>query len=177
VVAVGGDAVTVRLIGYWRSEREPWWPHPRAFVDPSWDESEREVVATYLETAGFEPWSFAGHSRCRICGVFNGCGERCDGVYIWPDGLPHYIRAHDVRLPPGIVKHIVAAAHSSDENASRRAVAALREDGLRLRSVPPLVVREILQQHHGESQGAPGSFRSRASFVVDKDFWAHAKLG
>ena len=88
----------------------------------------------------------------------NGFRERCDGVYIWPEGLAHYVRAHNVRLPAEVVKQIVSAAHCSDQNASRRAEAALDEDMLRRKN------------------GAEDEW-VQESFVVDKDFWAHAKLG
>lgn len=32
--------------------------------------------------------------------------ERTDGVYVWPSGLVHYVRDHDVRLPECFVEHI-----------------------------------------------------------------------
>ncbi len=154
---MGGRAVTVRLIGYWRSDCEPHWPDSRSFVDASWDESERDVVAGYLETGGFVPWGQCGFSECRFCGALNGSEERCDGVYIWPEGLPHYIREHNLRLPAEVVEHILSAAHSSDQNAVRRAKAALEEDLSRLQSAGDQLVFE--------------------TFVIDEGFWAHTKLG
>jgi hypothetical protein len=119
--------VTVRLIGYWRSDLEPEWPDPRDFVDASWDQSDRHAAARCLDAVGFEPWAQCGFSECRFCGALNGSVERCDGVYIWPEGLAHYIREHDVRLPAEVVGHILSAAHSSDQHALRRLEAAVRE--------------------------------------------------
>ena len=55
------------LIGYWRSSREPHWPDPFDFVDDDWDSEERQLVATYLDAATATPWTYMGHSWCRIC--------------------------------------------------------------------------------------------------------------
>src|SRR3954447_24806055 len=75
-----GQAVRVtarRLIGYWRSERDPRWPEPRDFVDPDWDAEEREAVALYLESGASSASTLdigveLGFSTCRICGKSNG---------------------------------------------------------------------------------------------------------
>ncbi len=93
------------LIGYWRSAEAPEWPDPEEFVDNAWDESEREIVASYLET-GRVPWIQLGYSQCRFCGCENGYAELTDGIYLWPEGLSHYVREHFVRLPAQVVDHI-----------------------------------------------------------------------
>jgi hypothetical protein len=164
---VSKPVVTVKVIGYWRDEYEPQWPDPRAFVDASWEQSERDAVARYLETGGFVPWWMLGYSECRFCGIVNGDGERCDGVYIWPQGLPHYIREHDVRLPGEVVEHILSEAKSPDQDALRRARAALTEDGQRLLEAEERAVKGGLgwQEPAGKS------------FVIDNDYWAQARLG
>ena len=100
-------AVTVRLIGYWHEDEDDRFPDPHDLVDESWDGSERSLVASYLEE-GFVPWVYAGLSTCRFCGASNGCAELTDGVYLWPEGLAHYVREHAVRLPTDVVEHIVA---------------------------------------------------------------------
>lgn len=48
----------------------------------------------------------AGHSTCRICGVPNGSAELTNGVYVWPEGLGHYVREHSVRLPDVVISGI-----------------------------------------------------------------------
>jgi hypothetical protein len=90
-------------------------PDPRDFVDESWDERERDLVARYLEQ-GFSPWAFFGWSNCRICGKANGSAELTDGVYLWPEGLAHYVREHSVRLPDAVLDHI---SHRQAELGSR----------------------------------------------------------
>ena len=39
-----------------------------------------------------------GVSLCRICGAPNGCANLTNGVYIWPEGLVHYIVDHGLVL-------------------------------------------------------------------------------
>ena len=41
-----------------------------------------------------------------LCGKTNGCAEVTDGVYLWPEGLAHYVREHSVRLPDDVLDHI-----------------------------------------------------------------------
>ena len=43
---------------------------------------------------------------CRICGAQNGSLELTDGVFLWPEGLAHYVTAHAVRLPAAFVEHV-----------------------------------------------------------------------
>jgi hypothetical protein len=48
-----------------------------------------------------------GYSTCRICGDYrNGDRELTDGVYLWPQGLAHYVREHQVRLPSQFLDHV-----------------------------------------------------------------------
>lgn len=93
------------LIGYWRSEAgdgrpgDGRWPSPATFVDSSWDVDERDSVADYLGR-GFVVRAYMGYSPCRLCDLeTNGNLELSDGVYVWPEGLEHYVRDHAVRLP------------------------------------------------------------------------------
>jgi hypothetical protein len=96
---------TLIPIGYWRSQLEPEWPEPADFVDENWDENERNHVAVFLES-GTVPWVQLGVSICRFCGQENGFAECTDGVFLWPEGLAHYVREHAVRLPAPVVDHI-----------------------------------------------------------------------
>ena len=95
------------LLGYWASETEPQWPDPRGLVDHEWDPDERDAVASYLD-AGLIARGYMGFSPCRICGEANGNMEYTDLTYVWPSGLAHYVRVHDVRLPTRFVEHATA---------------------------------------------------------------------
>ena len=95
----------VRLIGYWRDRDDHRWPDPRDLIDKSWRNPERERVAVYFEH-GSIPWAFGGVSECRLCGKPNGSAEFTDGVYLWPEGLAHYVREHSVKPPEEVINHI-----------------------------------------------------------------------
>ncbi|MEI5673196.1 MULTISPECIES: hypothetical protein [unclassified Nocardioides] len=97
---------SLSLIGYWRSEGDltSAFPDPRDWVDPGWDQDERDATSYYF-AAGTLFRTFMGYSPCRICGVDNGVVEYTDGTYVWPEGLAHYIDEHAVRLPDVLVAH------------------------------------------------------------------------
>ena len=94
----------LRAIGYWReSPRSDSWPDVRDFVDESVAADLRTAVVAYLRSG---TWFVAtpGISRCRICGVANGSKDLTDGEhFVWPEGLAHYVEAHGVWLPDGVV--------------------------------------------------------------------------
>ncbi|MGW7484243.1 hypothetical protein ACWGH8_37390 [Nonomuraea muscovyensis] len=98
------DIPPLRLIGYWWSLDAPEWPRPQDWIDPDWSPEERDLLALYLESGMRAPYATAGFSPCRICAMANGSLEFTDGVFLWPQGLAHYVREHSVRLPDEIVR-------------------------------------------------------------------------
>ena len=102
----------LKIIGYWTSDRfkndyyYKRYPNPKDWVDENWDNEIRQKVIEYLDN-GINHNYQRGSSRCRICGCYNGSGEFSDGVYLWPEGLSHYLKEHDVRLPDRLVKHFL----------------------------------------------------------------------
>jgi hypothetical protein len=102
------------LIGYWRSDDEPQWPDVRDFVDPDWSADERELIIEHLRR-GKVARAYLGKSRCRLCGVDAGSLELRDGVFIWPEGLVHYVVDHHVRLPRRFVEHIGAMTEALED--------------------------------------------------------------
>lgn len=97
--------VVLRRIGYWRNADDPELPDPASFVT-AWDPDVKEDVVDYLRR-GFVSLAAMGWSGCRLCGCRNGCLELTDGTWCWPDGLAHYVEAHDVALPQEVVEHIL----------------------------------------------------------------------
>lgn len=65
-------------------------------------------VADYLDR-GLKHRGYRGYSWCRFrCGVPDqqmGSCDLTDGVWVWPQGLSHYLRVHAVTLPPAFVEH------------------------------------------------------------------------
>ena len=99
------EPTRLTLIGYWDGPHtDNSWPAVESFVDSSWDAEERDDVAYYL-SRGLVAVGFMGYSRCRFCGENNGNLELSDGVFIWPEGLGHYLIEHGVRLPDEFVRH------------------------------------------------------------------------
>ncbi len=100
------------LIGYWHSADAPWWPDPAWFIDDAWAPTLRERVLAHLRS-GTPLSSAMGASWCRFHCETRWCGsaEFSDGVYVWPEGLAHYVERHAVRLPDEFVAHVLAVGN------------------------------------------------------------------
>lgn len=113
--------MTLLLIGYWKASLNDEYPFPQQ-AEADLPADTRSAVISHLEAR--EPLEqYRGYSYCRYgCPGHNGSAELSDGVFIWPDGLAHYVREHGVSLPPEFVAH----ATSSDRR-ERLAVRAREE--------------------------------------------------
>jgi hypothetical protein len=117
---------SLRLIGYWLGPEAPGWPDVRAFVDPSLDSALRDRAVAYLR-GGTVFVAAAGTSICRICGQSNGSAELTDGVgFVWPEGLAHYVEAHDVRLPAEVTAAMTTAPRGRWTSPSSSAACSTR---------------------------------------------------
>jgi hypothetical protein len=111
----------LQAIGFWFNERAPSaYPRPQLLVG-NWPRSQRTRVLAYLR-AGRVFESYRARSFCRFA-----CGERAmghrdlsDGVYLWPEGLAHYVEVHAVTLPPHFVQHALADRAILDVEWTRR---------------------------------------------------------
>lgn len=95
-------------IGFWLNPLYPDLPTPQTLVAPFESESERSRVVEYLRGGStIEVWR--GWSHCRFdCGVPDeemGHADLSDGIWVWPEGLVHYIARHGVVLPNVFVEH------------------------------------------------------------------------
>ena len=117
-----GAATTLIRIGYWErtasmaaGPEDTSWPRAQDMVDDSWDAADffrdaclaRDDVADHLER-GFVARAYMGLAPCRLCSQVNGALELTDGTFLWPQGLPHYVRHHAVRLPHVFLEHVIA---------------------------------------------------------------------
>jgi len=95
-------------------------PDPRDFVDETWDNEGRALVARYVHPpvdlgrfgsqgvyATKIVCRFRGWSTCRICGCRNGSTAIGDDKYIWPAGFSHYIAEHAVKPPQEFIDHAI----------------------------------------------------------------------
>lgn len=105
------NGTQLKRVGYWRATAIPSWfdslPYPSDRADPAWPEAERRRVLAYLKEHGRVHQSWMGYSRCRICGINNGCHDMTDGSYVWPSGYAHYIEQHTVKPPPHFIAHVL----------------------------------------------------------------------
>lgn len=97
----------LRGIGYFiESLDDDDFPAPQELVGT--DPRLRDV-ADYLDR-GLVHERYRGISWCRFsCGEEQmGSCDFTDGVWIWPEGLSHYLRFHSVRLPEEFILHALS---------------------------------------------------------------------
>lgn len=119
-------------VGFWADPRNPEdaRPHPEQFVDKAWGETIAARAVTLYVRSGFLESFELGYSFCRIDGRGGGggrggegdayarvgCGTRggeynigmgcctlTDGMFVWPEGLAHYVAVHAVRPPEAFI--------------------------------------------------------------------------
>lgn len=98
---------TLTAVGYWHSIFEPEYPDPAWFIDENWHPAEKKmVIAHLLQGQILADWT--GQSWCRFrCGETQmGAKDMTDGVYIYPQGLVHYLEIHQVKLPDEFIRHV-----------------------------------------------------------------------
>jgi hypothetical protein len=99
-------------LGYWK---EPY------VKDKSVVHYDPEMATKHrarLEARALEVWTLVnvelGISDCRFCKQENGTGALTDGAFCWPEGLPHYVWEHEVRLPTPFVEHVFSDLFPAD---------------------------------------------------------------
>ena len=115
----------IKDVGYWRESvpKGCYWPgkppdkpeyhlpDPTTVVDPEWEKENRDKIIAYLKS-GEESAAYMGFPRCRFkCGKPDfemGTMDLTDGKYVWPEGLYHYVEAHNVKLPDDFIAHMKA---------------------------------------------------------------------
>jgi hypothetical protein len=110
-----------RPLGHWQGQdvdlNEPdlesdELPDPRNLVCRDWiDLGKKQKLVAYLRSGATYNW-YRGFSYCRFdCGIDDlemGSRDFTDGVWVWPEGLHHYVDKHDVMLPDDFVSHCEA---------------------------------------------------------------------
>lgn len=87
-------------IGFWHSDRETFFPHPRVFIGEALGLDIKEKLSKHIANS-LVLKHYRGASPCRICNKWVGSRENTDGLFIFPEGFAHYISEHDL-LPPKI---------------------------------------------------------------------------
>ena len=102
----------LKLIGCWiASVGDQDLPAPQELVGELPGEV-RKALVSYLAT-GLPLVQYRGLSWCRFhCGIESrrmGSWDLTDGVWVWPEGLAHYVEVHGVILPDEFVRHALSA--------------------------------------------------------------------
>jgi hypothetical protein len=119
----GGVGAMLAEIGLWSGSHTANYPDVVAFVDAEADDEGRRAIADRLDGGRRTDRAYMGYATCTICGCRNGSGELTDGVFIWPEGLGHYVRLHRVRLPAEL-ERALRLPMTADEQALERATMA-----------------------------------------------------
>ena len=98
----------LKAIGFWiEGLDDEEFPAPQEFVGPLPSDTRSRMVR-YLD-AGVTFETYRGYSWCRFsCGVaLSHMGSRhlTDGTWLWPEGLSHYVKHHEVILPEDFMTH------------------------------------------------------------------------
>jgi hypothetical protein len=103
----------LKAIGFWIVDlHDSNWPAPQELVGVMPADQRARLVA-YL-AAGMTHESYLGLSWCRFgCGIdwaLMGSRDLTDGVWLWPEGLAHYVRDHNIVLPEEFMVHALSRA-------------------------------------------------------------------
>ncbi len=100
-------------VGFWRrfedisvdpADSRPW---PSVDVSAGYEINKSNIIE-FLIRGAVESYEL-GYSTCRLCGsnsVEMGCITQTDGIFVWPEGLLHYVQNHNVQLPSKFLAHI-----------------------------------------------------------------------
>ena len=84
----------------------PFLPDPDRILQILGSTRYEERVPRYLES-GQEFAAYLGYATCRCCGLSGppmGSRDLTDGMWVWPEGLSHYLRAHCLPLPEAFLR-------------------------------------------------------------------------
>lgn len=97
----------LKAIGFWHSDDESLFIHPKNCIGNFSSDEERQKLINYLEH-GHYLIDYMGYSYCRLCSIETqemGASEQTDGIWVWPEGLKHYVEKHSVLLTNEFMEH------------------------------------------------------------------------
>ncbi|GAA3228724.1 hypothetical protein GCM10010532_062850 [Dactylosporangium siamense] len=158
--------MVLKVIGYWDGPAAPaGLPDVCGFVATDADPAVQRTVAAYLRS-GTVLAVAAGMSRCRLCGIANGSAELTDGThFVWPEGLAHYVEAHDVRLPEEVAA-VAASGPAPAVDPAPLEAASLDLTWWCALGTPDPVVHRLGCRHSGRT--APWDLPTSADVYVDR---------
>lgn len=127
------------LEGFWYSPQHPHFPKPQAGATP-WEGQAvfltrlRAVEALAMST------TYKGFSTCRLCGTPAGSREFFLSDVVWPDGLKHYIQAHNVKPSEGF-RAFVSRVFEEGVNCQNYEEAKALSNRLSFENVPCVIIQ------------------------------------
>lgn len=107
------ENLRLKTVGYWKDYDCRKCPQPQWLVRTGWHSQDLDRIVAYLR-AGQRCFTYFGFSQCRfrncpdkVCRKQNGSKDVTDGVWIWPEGLAHYVECHSVILPEEFVATMI----------------------------------------------------------------------
>jgi hypothetical protein len=99
--------MALRAVGYFSNGGGGRLPDVRSQIDSFWEPQRKPRILIYLRNgAVFE--NRPGTTRCLLCPSDLPQRDLTDGVWLWPEGLAHYVEKHNVRVPDGMVAQMDA---------------------------------------------------------------------
>ena len=99
----------MKEVGFWNNLRNDYPEYPMPLENKANYNVER--MFDYLSN-GALAGGYRGTSYCRICRDRNGSKEYIDGFFLWPEGLAHYVKEHQIELPSDFVNHVESNGYS-----------------------------------------------------------------
>jgi hypothetical protein len=113
----------LRAVGWWvETPADLNLPAPQELVGEL-SPTTRAALVKHLRS-GLRHVQYRGYSWCRFCcGAADSSMGSCDltdGIWVWPEGLVHYIEAHSVVVPHEFIEHVLSgrAATKPDPTAA-----------------------------------------------------------
>ena len=101
------EPLVLNRVGYWNEREDDETYIEAGAITGWWDPDIKPRVVRYLDS-GRVAFEYLGYSWCRFnCGIPDermGTRDLTDGRWIWPEGLSHYVKEHDVRQPEPFIE-------------------------------------------------------------------------
>lgn len=95
----------LQKIGYWSGEFTTGYIWPQEIASRRQIYKDVSRINSYLK-GGYPAIHWKGLDHCRICKETLGSKCMTDGVWMWPEGMEHYVVRHNIRLPEEFFIHM-----------------------------------------------------------------------
>ena len=103
-----GITYMMKAFGYFTPDDMDRGDHAKDFVDDKWDATEKRKVIQYLQDCHLTGFTVFERLPCFICNEYDVLSSqgKCDGEWVFPEALIHYIEQHNVVPIKAFLEHI-----------------------------------------------------------------------